>query len=88
MKFKKTFSLLTGVAALVGLSFVPNVSASHIINTNETIQNITETNPVYLEHRSFNISDDGFMLSAHYSHSSHASHASHASHTSHYSSRY
>ena len=88
MKFKKTFSLLTGVAALIGISFVPNVSASPIPTMNESIQKITELNPVFLEHRSCNLGEDGFMLSAHYSHSSHSSHASHTSHYSHYSSRY
>jgi len=88
MKFKKTFSLLTGVAALIGVSFIPNVSASPIPNMNKGIEKVSELNPVFLELGNYNIAEDGTMVSAHYSHSSHGSHGSHGSHYSHYSSRY
>ena len=49
------------------------------------IENVTESTPLYLIHANDLFSEDGDLLTWHYSHQSHRSHYSHQSHQSHYS---
>lgn len=85
MKFTKIASFLTGVAALVGVSFAPNPAVAMIPTYELQIQNVTEQTPVFLER---SVSGEQEFVAQHYSHRSHSSHSSHRSHYSHYSSRY
>ncbi len=87
MKFKKLVSVLTGIAAVIGISLSTNAIAN-VPNYNQSIHTVNEQTPVFLGYGVQSEEQSQDRLAAHYSHSSHVSHASHVSHSSHYSSRY
>ncbi len=88
-KFLKKVSLfIGGVVAILGIS-TTGVDANISKQKTESIHQVTENSPLYLEHASVFNSQLGNNVYAwhysHYSHSSHYSHYSHYSHHSHYS---
>jgi len=88
-RFFAKFTLsVFGFFALIG-TFAQDAKAALIgYDKAPKIQNVTESTPLYLMHANDLFSEDGDLLTWHYSHQSHSSHYSHQSHHSHYSSRW
>jgi hypothetical protein len=77
--FRKLAAMCAAVVALVGAGS----GTARAVITNPPQMNSSESAPLYLEHGSSMLSQDGTgTCSEHYSHSSHVSHESHYSHYS------
>lgn len=55
------------------------------ITPTQSVTQITESSPLYLDHAPTQATKGNMVVSWHYSHDSHTSHTSHTSHYSHYS---
>ncbi|MFC1837241.1 hypothetical protein ACFLYW_00990 [Thermodesulfobacteriota bacterium] len=80
-KMQKITVWTGGLLALLGFSSSNSLAN---VDTEQGINKVTETTPLYLIHAD-DLASQNKMLSWHYSHSSHESHWSHSSHSSHYS---